>query len=261
MSGRAAGRSHRGGGGHGEHEGGQERWLLTYADMITLLLALFIVLFALSSINQRKFLAFRMGLTSTFNPSAIATNGGSGLLQQTSIVDRLGTNPSPKPVLAGTSAPTPASSSSPPWKILDQLRSALKKAGLSRDAAVTLTSQGVVVQILADQLFFSTDSASFGPVGDEVVDTIARVVRPDPNAVQVEGFTDNQPVVGGPYRSNWELSAARAANVVNRMNVVDGISELRLTAVGYGQTHPQAPNTSPQNLAKNRRVDVVILSS
>ncbi len=256
MSARGRGRSHHGADAHGE--AGQERWLLTYADMITLLLALFIVLFALSSINEKKFLAFRLGLTQTFNPSAIPTSGGSGMLQPTSIVSRPGTNPSPHPVLGGTRAPT---SATPSYRILEQIRAALRRAGLARDATVVLTDRGVVVQILADRVFFSTDSANFGPIGDEVIDTISAVVRSDTNPIQVQGFTDNQPITGGPYSSNWELSAARAANVVNRMNVVDGISEQRLTAVGYGQTHPQVPNTSSSNLAKNRRVDVVILSS
>jgi chemotaxis protein MotB len=253
----SARRRHKGP-GHAEAEN-HERWLLTYADMITLLLALFILLFAMSTISQKKFIAFRMGLTQTFNPSAVSTKGGSGLLQQSSLIARPGTNPSPTPVLAGTSAPT--SAETPADRTAALLKVALAKAGLAKDASVTVSDQGAVVQILADQVFFQSDSASFDGVGNRVIDTIAGVVQAQPNNLEVEGFTDNVPVTGGPYTSNWELSAVRAANVVNRMNTADGIPMSRLAAVGYGQAHPQVPNTTAANRAKNRRVDVVVLNS
>ena len=247
-------------GGHAEAEN-TERWLLTYADMITLLLALFILLFAMSTISQKKFIAFRMGLTQTFNPSPVSTKGGNGLLQQASLIARPGTNPSPTPVLAGTPAPTSFASMTPAARTAALLKAALAKAGLAKDASVTVSDQGAVVQILADQVFFQSDSASFDAIGNRVIDTIAGVVRSQPNNLEVEGFTDNVPVTGGPYSSNWELSAVRAANVVDRMNIADGIPMNRLAAVGYGQAHPQVPNTTVANRAKNRRVDVVVLNS
>jgi chemotaxis protein MotB len=117
----------------------------------------------------------------------------------------------------------------------------------------------VTVQILADRVFFRTDSASLGRTGDRVVDTIAGVLQTQPNLIEVQGYTDNVPITGGPFASNWELSAARAANVANRLNAVDGLPATRLTATGYSDTHPAAPNNSPANQAKNRRIDVVIL--
>ena len=114
--------------------------------------------------------------------------------------------------------------------------------------------------MLADKVFFATDSATLGKVGDQVVDPIAGVITGAPNDVAVEGYTDNQPIYGGPYDSNWQLSAARAANAAQRLATVDGIAEARLSAVGYGDTHPLVPDTSPANQAENRRVDVVILA-
>lgn len=258
MSGVGAARRRRHGhAGHEEHENA-ERWLLTYADMITLLLALFVVLFAMSSISVKKFLELKMGLTQTFNPSAISQAGSNGLLQQTSLVQSAAANATQMAVQSGSSAPADLSQLK---HIAASVSAALAAKKLSAAASVSVSTKGVVVQILADKAFFATDSASLGHVGDEVVDTIAGVVRPDPNKVVVEGYTDNVPITGGPYNSNWELSAVRAANVANRLNVVDGVPPERLSAQGYGQTHPVVPNTSPANRAANRRVDVVIMST
>jgi chemotaxis protein MotB len=251
----------RHGDGHGGHEDNAERWLLTYADMITLLLALFVVLFAMSSISVKKFLEFKLGLTQAFNPSALTKAGSSGLLQQTSLVAQAS---SPRASTIGmpisTSAAT-AASQAQLAQIADRISVALARQHLQGAASVQTTEKGVVVQVLADKAFFATDSAALGEVGDRVVDTIAGVVRHDPNKLVVEGYTDNVPITGGPYNSNWELSAVRAANVVNRLNVVDGISQGRLSAQGYGQTDPVVPNNTPAHRAENRRVDVTILST
>ncbi|HEX4081394.1 MAG TPA: OmpA family protein, partial [Acidimicrobiales bacterium] len=145
-------------------------------------------------------------------------------------------------------------------QIATAIEQALQAAGLTQDASTTTTTRSVVVQVLADKAYFALDSATLGTVGDQVVDTIAGVITGVPNDVAVEGYTDNQPIYGGPYASNWQLSAARAANVAQRLATVDAIAEARLSAVGYGETHPLVPDTSPANQAENRRVDVVILA-
>jgi chemotaxis protein MotB len=244
------------GGGHEEHNG--ERWLLTYADMITLLLALFVVLFALSTISAKKFLELKMGLTKTFSQSAVTKNGSNGLLNQTSLESHAGITQSTVVI----TPPSPASPSPPtPSQIAQQVQQALDQAGLASAAGVSTDTKGVVVRILADKTFFATGSAQLGDVGDQVVDTIAGVVRNDPNDIVVEGYTDNQPISGGLFSSNWQLSAVRAANVVQRLSTVDGVPEDRLQADGFGETQPAVPNTSPQNQAQNRRVDVVILAA
>jgi len=249
-----------------------ERWLLTYADMITLLLALFVVLFALSSISVKKFLEFKLGMTQTFSPTAISENSSTGLLQQTSLVQQAdpgatqigsttSTSASSRAAVASATAAAARASAAQLDQIAAAVARALARKHLSNAASVTVSTKGVIVQVLADKAFFATDSARLGRVGDEVVDTIAQVIRPRPNRVVVQGYTDNVPIVGGPYNSNWELSAVRAADVVNRLNVVDGIAEARLSAEGYGSTRPLVANTTPIGRAKNRRVDVVILST
>jgi chemotaxis protein MotB len=249
-------------GGHGgEHGPGMERWLLTYSDMITLLLALFVILFALSTINVRKFKLFEQGLSSAFNDKVLTTNsGGNGLLPKSNSLVPNAKTTSSTPV--ATVAQTHTGQASPALeKIAASVTQALQSAGLSQFASTQVEHHGVVIQMLADKTYYASDSATLGTTGDAVVDTIASVLRTIPNDVEVQGYTDNEPVLGGAYTSNWELSAVRAVNVVRRLVTVDGITRNRLTAVGFGSTHPIAPNTTTASRAQNRRVDVVILTS
>lgn len=236
-----------------EAEENEDRWLLTYADMITLLLVLFVVLFALSTINASKFQSFRQGLTTAFDPSAIVSPGANGLLSQTTLQSQSNANQAITPPTV-----TPAANAQ-----TSQIAAAVETGLISRKlehfATVTTTTRGVVVQILADKAFFASGVADLGPTGDSIVDTIANTIERYPNKVQVEGYTDNQPIDGGIFTSNWELSAVRAANVVNRLDVVDHIAQSRLASVGYGETRPVASNATPIGRAENRRIDVVIL--
>lgn len=254
--------------GHGG--GGMERWLLTYADMITLLLALFIVLFAVSSINSKKFLALALGLRQTFNPDPGLLSSSNGLAQNPSLAPTSGPQQEvPKPNInplhvydtTTTTAPNQGAAQGQQQlsTIAQQVQSALAAKGLATTATTTVTQRELVVQIFADKVFFATNSATIGPEGDQVVDTIAGVLQGDTNAVMVEGYTDDAPVLGPPFYSNMELSAVRAVNVVQRMALVDGMNENRLSAIGYGQSHPLVPNNSAANMAENRRIDVVVL--
>ncbi len=253
----SGGRGRHGGGDHEEAENG-ERWLLTYADMITLLLALFIVLFAMSTINVQKFMEFKSGVVKTFSTLDLNTmlKGGTGILQHSSLISHPGTVsgiPRPTMITPNTSAEQNS--------IASQLTQALAKAGLTQAASVSTDQRGVVVTILSDKVFFGVDSVALGTVGNAVIDTIAKTIAPLPNNISVEGYTDNQPIVGGPFTSNFELSAVRATTVVDRLAKVDGIPETRLSATGYGDTHNLVPNDNPTDMAINRRVDVVILNS
>ena len=232
-----------------EEEANGERWLLTYADMITLLLALFIVLFALSTIDKKKYEEFRTGVVQTFAPRTSPISGGTGLLQQNSLVTHAGTTHATLPV-------------NPLQNLEQRLQTALSQAGLSQNAVVTVEQRGVVVKMLTDKVFFATYSADLGPVGDRVVDVLGQVAASVPNQVQVEGYTDNQPITGdGPYRTNFDLSAARAMTVVDRLTSADGLAPARVSGIGYGDTRPIAPNDSAVHQAANRRVDVVLLGA
>ncbi|MHB1903418.1 MAG: flagellar motor protein MotB [Ferrimicrobium sp.] len=242
-----------------------ERWLLTYADMITLLLALFVVLFAMSSISQKKFDEFKTGLLQTFSQMQLqsALKGGTGLLQHRALVTHPGVTPGPPQIsIPQTGSGTPATTTSQANnQLAAELKAALAKANLASDVQVVVETRGVVVRLLSDKVFFDTDSASLGAVGREVINVIGSVVKSLPNDIVVEGYTDSAPIVGGPFSSNFELSAVRAVTVLEQLMRTDGVSADRLSATGFGATHPIVPNSTPANMALNRRVDVVILNS
>ncbi|WP_298210253.1 flagellar motor protein MotB [Ferrimicrobium sp.] len=241
-----------------------ERWLLTYADMITLLLALFVVLFAMSSISQKKFDEFKTGLLQTFSQLQLqsALKGGTGLLEHRSLITHPGITPGPPQIsIPQTGAGTPASVSQQSSQLAAQINAALAQANLANDVQVAVEKRGVVVRLLSDKVFFNTDSATLGSIGTEVVNIIGKVVEPLPNDIDVEGYTDSAPIYGGPFSSNFELSAVRAVTVLEQLMRSDGVSADRLSATGFGATHPIVPNSSPTNMALNRRVDVVILNS
>jgi chemotaxis protein MotB len=212
-----------------------ERWLLTYADMITLLLVLFIVLFAISSVDQAKFREFKQSMS-----HAVLTRTPHG------------TTKVPAPT---KTAVTPVNQFA---KIEQALSAALRAHGLLSDVTFTVNSTGLVEGLVADTTFFATASADLSRVGMQIVDISASVLKKYPNEIEVAGYTDDKPITGGPYPNNWALSAARATTVVVRMTGVDGVNPVRVTLLGYGQYHPLAPNTSVAGQAQNRRVNIVV---
>lgn len=219
---------------HGSHEGeNAERWLLTYADMITLLLVLFIVLYAISSINQAKFREFKQSVTNVklFH------------------------------VPRGTTKSSTTSKSNPSNRLINiekALSTALQSKGLLQDVTFALTPSGLTEGLVADSTFFLSNSAQLSSTGFQIVDTSALVLKGYNNAIEVAGYTDNRPITGGPYADNWALSAARAASVVVRMSTTDGVKPTQLILLGYGQYHPVAPNSTPAGQAQNRRVNIVV---
>lgn len=219
----------------GHHPDNAERWLLTYSDMITLLLVLFMVLFALSKVNEAKYREFRQSVT-----HAVLSNVPHG-------TTRLH--------IKSSSSLTSATRLQ---KLKRELSSALNAKGLLGDVTLTINSSGLVEGLVADSTFFVTASANLSSVGMQIVDTSAHVLKNFSNAIEVAGYTDNRIITGGPYPNNWALSAARAATVVVRMTQVDGVTPDRVVLLGYGQYHPVASNASPAGRAENRRVNIVV---
>jgi chemotaxis protein MotB len=203
--------------------------------MITLLLVLFIVLFAISAISQAKFREFKQSVS-----HAVLSRTPQG-------TTKVHTTPSTK------ARPTNQLAA-----IKAQLTTALDADGLLGDVTLSINASGLVEGLVADTTFFTTNSAELSTVGSEVVDTSAAVLKGYPNAIEVAGYTDNQPITGGPYANNWELSASRATTVVIRMTGDDGVNPGQVVLLGYGQYHPLVLNTSPAAQAQNRRVNIVI---
>jgi chemotaxis protein MotB len=206
--------------------------------MITLLLVLFIVLFAISRIDQAKFREFKQSVT-----HAVKSSEAHG---KTTVHAKRAAAPKPVNRLK---------------KIKAELVTALAKEGLLNDVSLSLNESGLVEGLVTDSTFFVTNSALLSPVGQRIVDTSASVLKGIPNAIEVAGYTDNQPITGGPYANNWALSAARATTVVVRMTDLDGVNPNQVVLLGYGQYHPLVPNTTPAGQAQNRRINIVVSPS
>ena len=256
-----------------EHEANHERWLLTYADMITLLMVLFIVLFAISVVDKKKFAELADGLSHQFGNTNKVLPAGTGVLDggKTANNDQgqLANNPN-QPI-------TPVNQADISHELQQQdllkqeqvtlkgaqqhIEAALLAKGLQNSVSFKVDSRGLVVSIVTDKVLFDTGKADLKPVGQEVLDAIGPALRTLPNDISVEGHTDNVPINGGPFASNWELSAVRATTVLRYLVATDGIQESRMSATGYADTKPVAPNDTAAHQAQNRRVDIVVLSS
>jgi chemotaxis protein MotB len=208
--------------------------------MITLLLVLFIVLFALSKINQAKYRQFQQSV------SHVKLVGTSVVHGTTATASR-----GPKPLSA-------AATTARLRQIEQALSHALALKGLLGDVTITIDASGLVEGLVADSTFFVTDSAQLSPLGEEIVDTSGHVLDTYPNNVDVAGYTDDQQITGGPFANNWALSAARSSTVVERLTTIDAVNPDRVVAIGYGQYHPVVPNSSPAAEAENRRVNIVV---
>jgi chemotaxis protein MotB len=233
--------------GHPEapHENG-ERWLLTYSDLITLLFVLFVVMYAISTTDIRKFVALAQSVSAAFNAEVMTGQ------QPITITDGQDTT---------EISQTYDQSSSAQATDLRQIEATLEdyaiSQGLGAEVQVGTAPQGIVIR-LNDALLFSSGRAHLDDKALAVVEKVSAVVRSLPNSIRIEGNTDDQPPDGGLYPDNWELSTARALAVLGAMTQF-GISPDRLSASGYAQYNPIVPNTDDASRTKNRRVDVVVL--
>lgn len=233
-------------GGHGGGHSSSERWLLTYADMITLLLVFFIVLYSMASPEAHKFDELQKSLTSAFH----VTSGASTAILTGSV------NP-----IQGGSAIIPEMQAL--MKMQEKLEKDIAKQNgqeASKSVSTSLNQRGLVIS-LANSAFFDAGDAQIRPEAQAVLATIATTLAKSGRNIMIEGHTDNTPINTYRYPSNWELSTARATAVVRYLITQAGIQPRRLSAAGYGEYYPLVANTTPENRAKNRRVDIVILRS
>jgi chemotaxis protein MotB len=245
-----------------EHEN-HERWLITYADMITLLMAFFIMLFAMSQLDLAKFKEFQEGFASHVSGKEvnIAAEGGVGVLD--------GANGTQEELIAeaqqvlNEQAQEDLARKIERERLLDVEHEFVKRvraAGLASKVGFELEDRGLVVSIVSDDVLFDLGSAHLRPDGRRVLAGLSQILRDMPNDVAVEGHTDNLPISGGQYSSNWVLSTARATSVLSYLLDRD-LPAARLSAAGYADQRPTRPNSSSAGRAANRRVEIVILSS
>jgi chemotaxis protein MotB len=226
---------------HPRRRPSHERWLVSYADFMTLLFAFFATMYAISSVDAQKLAQIARGLQVAFDDSArirpLLEGGGSRLDH-------------PAPVMPGSEATS----------VGTRLAQDLAKELADHQLEITMESRGLVISI--------PEAGTFGIGRDELsanaeslIERIANTLRDVPNAIRVEGHTDDVPIHTPRFRSNWDLSTARATRVVEFLSERVSIAPQRLSAAGYGEFHPRAANDGPENRARNRRVDIVILNA
>jgi chemotaxis protein MotB len=253
-------RRRRSGGDHEEHA--DERWLLTYADLITLLMALFMVLFSMSVVNKSKLASLKTSLHNAFSPhvlpggESIANTGGNAEVRDIKPVVRI-PSPAQTPM-----TPRAAAAAAKDDSQLRQLKAEVDKEAKQADVAgkvqTKITPRGLVIDILTDHLLFDSGQARIKPAGMSLLDRLAPLLQKQSSrAVEVEGHTDSQPIRGSVYPSNWELSTARASAVVRAL-ISMNLSPNRLTATGRAYLDPSASNATEQGRAHNRRVEIVL---
>ncbi|OAT80367.1 OmpA/MotB family protein [Desulfotomaculum copahuensis] len=232
---------------HKPKYGSMERWLITYADMITLLLIFFIVMYTLSQVDIKKFQNLAESLSKAM--------GGGGVILQNM-------GPSVVPGISGTEIQTPQNMAD--QKEMENIRRELERqiqqSGLTAKISATSEERGIVLSF-QDNVLFQLGSAELTPQAGRILAKVAPIIAQTPNYIRVEGHTDNLPIHTPQYPTNWELSTARATAVVEDLINNAHFPPQRLSAVGYGEYRPVAPNDSEADRQKNRRVDIVILRS
>lgn len=237
---------------HEEEHENHERWLVSYADFITLLFAFFVVMYAISSVNEGKYRVLSESLEAAFSDRA-----GAIVQVGTAPPARQLVNPTDK---IQSQRPTQASPEEAQRmkklarSVLDVLQPMVKNG----QVRVTQSRRGVSVEINAS-LLFEPAQAELNPDSETALRALAQRLTEVENLIQVQGFTDNQPIKSAQYPSNWELSAARASSVV-RLLQESGIAGQRLVAVGYGENRFIDDNATVEGRARNRRVTIEILA-
>ncbi len=232
---------HSGGGGGGHDGAGSMRWLLTYADLITLLMVFFIVLYSISELNQSKYIALSNAIRAAF---ALQADSGNAAIST-----------SPIPSLDASNLPQTGSQNGLLRAVGAQVLDKVESQHVQQAVSVLATPQGLRISFQAKAIFFAKDSATITPAFQRLLLAIAPILRPLPNQIQVQGYTDNEP---NPKITSWDLSAARALNVLQFLVHSGGLPPTRVSAVAYGQYHPLYSNATTQGQARNRSVDLLI---
>ncbi len=240
--------------GEEEHEN-HERWLVSYADFITLLFAFFVVMYSLSSLNEGKYRIMSDSVVNAFRN--IATNSNSPRIISSPIPS---IRPSPPPSAADSAEADEARKSKAERvrNMAEEIRKVLAPLVADGQVRVTEGAFGITVEINASVLF-APGEAQLGADAVRALRAVAQVVAGAEFPVTVEGHTDIAPIATPMFPSNWELSAVRASSVV-RLFVDGGVRPARLTAAGYGDQRPVADNASAEGRARNRRVTILIES-
>ncbi|MDO9379140.1 MAG: flagellar motor protein MotB [Nocardioidaceae bacterium] len=254
-----------------------ERWLISYADMITLLMVLFVVMFAISQVDQKKFDELKSGSSSGFGETSSPFQGSDAAMAADSV--------KMAPV-APVLAPVGAEAKDEDIEVDEaeqkraearqaeavaevrrlstverRVRQALRRQGLEEDVRIAIDADGLTLSVVSQEVVFAADRAELTRRGARVVDALAPALAELPDQIEVAGHTNQVDVKPKYFPTDWELSAARATTVLRRMQERDGVPGERLTAVAHGAEMPLVDPDEPQAARLNKRVDITVLSS
>ena len=233
-----------------EDESNAERWMISYADFITLLFAFFVVMYAISSVNNEKYKVLSDTLAQVFESEATSTDpiqvGEPLLVASPHVVDI--------PDVDGWADPEEGDTN----VTSDDPVEAIQNAGFDADEGISVITNNDWLEItLEGSLLFQGGSATLGSGAEARLSEVVSILEEHDNPITIEGYTDNVPQAGQLFDSNWVLSGARASAVA-KFFVDNGIRRNRISAVGYGENHPIETNATPEGRAQNRRVVIVV---
>ncbi len=245
-----------------EHEN-HERWLVTYADMITLLMVLFIVLFSIGQTDLEKFRRLQAGLNDAFGteiPGVLSANG-EGLLNDQAAFGAERAAEADAAIAALDAARRALAEDRVALEgTREELDHRLTALGVREDVELRIDERGLIVTIVTDQVLFAPGADGILGEGTSILTAVGAALHDLPNLVSVEGHTDDVPISSGRFASNWELSTSRATSVLRMLVETADIAPDRLAAGGYADTRPVADNATVEGRAANRRVEVVVHS-
>jgi chemotaxis protein MotB len=265
---------------HEEHEN-HERWLVTYADMVTLLMVLFIVMFAMSQVDERKYAQLKEGLAAGFGESDAILTGSESIQTQPgaapvdAVAPQLSQSTLSDKQMAAVDAAVQqaaALANQRSWdaaekeaKRLEQIKAdlleALDREGLAGDVTTTYDERGLVVSLVSRHVVFEANMATLTLRGQQVVDALAPVLKSVDDPLEVDGHTNQVPVKPKYFATDWDLSAARAVTVLRRLQELHGLPEDRLSVAAFGDTRPLEDPAEPGSQEVNKRVDIVVLTT
>lgn len=287
MSGRARRPARKRAEAEEEHEN-HERWMISYADMLTLLFVLFVVLFAMSQLDQAKFAALKASLAMGFGEQSAAFTGRESPMDGQSAPDEtlpVDLNPAvvgnrsarqqatekklaAAAVTKATQDRLDAQRAAARHEIDDFRRiqrmilEALKRNGISQDEVrFAIDQRGLVVTVLTSEVVFPSGSAELLPTGRKIIDSIGPPLRTLPNSIEIDGHTNKLPISSAQFPSNWELATARATTVLRYLASTQRLPQARLSAAGFADQRPLLPYDDSRAMRLNRRVEVVVLST
>ena len=234
--------------------GGVPAWMVTFADLMALMMTFFVLLYSFSTIDEKKYRMIAQSMAKGFGAVLAAPRtptttaiGPPSMMPSPLSQNSRARSPSPRPEMSARND-----------QLLQELQSSMKTEIAEGIIAVETAGNTVVIRF--------PEEIAFPPGSDEMSDDImpmleqvAEALGDAPGTIMVSGHTDDRPIKSARFRSNWELSTDRAVSVIQRLEALGSIDANRLTAVGYGDTRPLVPNDTPENRARNRRVEIAIV--